>query len=349
MQEPTTRQEESLMPGSKVFVTGGTGFIGSYIIRRLVEDGFSVTSFKRQSPLPFYIPEEILQKVHWLSGDVLDVVALADALSDADAVVHSAAIVSFSPHDRQLMYKVNVEGTANVVNAAVEARVRRFLHVSSVAALGRTTSGEHVNEQKKWVDTKINTHYAISKRQAEIEVWRGFAEGLNGAIINPSTVLGFGNWHQSSVAIFRNVYKGFPWYTNGVNGFVGVEDVANAAVDLLTSHITEQRFIVSAENWSFEQLFATIAEAFNTRAPHRQATKTLGEIAWRLEKLKSFFTGQKPLLTRETATIAHTRTYFENAALLAALPQFQFTPLREVIFAACEQYLQAINSGKITV
>src|SRR3954470_18909958 len=153
------------------------------------------------------------------------------------------------------MYQVNVEGTANVVNAAIERGVKRIVHVSSVAALGRTTKAETVNEQKKWEANKNNTHYAISKHHAEIQVWRGFAEGLNGMIINPSTILGFGDWNQSSCAIFKNAYREFPWYTEGINGFVGVEDVAEAAVQLLESSLNHKRFIVNGDNWSFRQVF----------------------------------------------------------------------------------------------
>ena len=115
------------------------------------------------------------------------------------------------------MYQVNVEGTANVVNIALEQGIRRFVHVSSVASLGRTADGGVVNEEKKWEETKVNTHYARSKYKAELHVWRGISEGLEGVILNPSTILGFGDWHSSSCAIFRQVYEGFDWYTPGIN------------------------------------------------------------------------------------------------------------------------------------
>jgi nucleoside-diphosphate-sugar epimerase len=199
--------------GKSVFITGGTGFIGTYIIRNLVEKGYAVRAIRRSNKLPFYIPEKTWTNVQWVDGDILDVVSLSDAMYGADAVIHSAAIVSFSKKERHEMYHVNVEGTANIVNAAVENKIKRFLHISSVAALGRTTRTETVTEQKKWEENKSNTHYAISKHHAELHVWRGFAEGLEGVVINPSTVLGYGDWHQSSCAIFKNAYREFPWYT----------------------------------------------------------------------------------------------------------------------------------------
>jgi len=334
---------------NKVFITGGTGFVGSYIIRNLVEKGHSVRAIRRSNKLPFYISSEVLNRVEWVNGDVLDIVSLNDAMQGMDAVVHSAAIVSFSRKERHEMYHVNVEGTANVVNAAIENKIKRFLHISSVAALGRTIKTETVTEQKKWEENKNNTHYAISKHHSELHVWRGFAEGLEGVIINPSTVLGFGDWHQSSCAIFKNAYKEFSWYTKGINGFVGVEDVAEATVQLLFSHMTQRRYIINAENRSFQQLFNTIADGFHKKYPHREATKTMGEIAWRMERLKEIFTGKKALLTKETAKVAHSKTSFDNAALLKELPNFQFNPLEKVIKTACEKYLQALNSGILSL
>jgi dihydroflavonol-4-reductase len=332
-----------------VFVTGGTGFLGAYIIRQLVEQGIPVRAIKRTSPLPFFIPRQILDKVEWVDGDVLDVVSLNDAMKGAVSVIHSAAIVSFARQNRKEMYKVNVEGTENVVNAAIENGISRIIHVSSVAALGRTSKEEMVSESKKWEENSNNTHYAISKHHAEMQVWRGFAEGLGGAIINPSTILGFGNWHQSSCSIFKNAYRGFPWYTNGINGFVGVEDVAAAAVQLLFSEVDHQRFVVNAENWSFRQLLSTIAENFGKRAPHREASPAMGAFAWRMEALRAFFKSEKPLLTRETARVAHSKTSFDNRALLGMLPGFSYTPLQQVIKNSCEKYQQALAAGILSV
>jgi nucleoside-diphosphate-sugar epimerase len=247
------------------------------------------------------------------------------------------------------MYQVNVEGTANVVNVAIEQKLSRFLHVSSVAAVGRKTKPELVGEDKKWEEDKNNTHYAISKHKAEMEVWRGFAEGLNGVIINPSTILGFGDWHSSSCAIFKNAYKEFPWYTTGINGFVGVEDVAEAAVRLLFSDIVEKRFIVSSENISFQELFNLMSGQLGKRKPNREATRMLAQIAWRMEAIKSFFTRKNPLLTKETARVSQNRTKFNNEAILQALPGFSFTPLECEVKNACKNYIRALQAGQITL
>jgi nucleoside-diphosphate-sugar epimerase len=333
----------------KVLVTGGTGFLGAYILKNLIEKGFTVRATRRSAALPFFIPSEILEKVEWVDADVLDVVSLEDALEGVWAVIHAAAIVSFDRKDRDKMYQVNVEGTANVVNCAVESGVKRLIHVSSVAALGRTSRKEMVTEEKKWEDNSSNTHYAISKHHAEMHVYRGFAEGLEGVVINPSTILGYGNWHQSSCAIFKNAYKGFNWYTKGINGFVGVEDVAEATVQLLESDISQERYILNAENWPFQKLFNTIADNFGKPRPAREATKAMGELAWRMESMKAMLTGSKPLLTRETAKVAQSQTSFDNSALCSALPGFSFTPLETVIANSCEKYKAALGRGEITL
>jgi len=327
-----------------VLVTGGTGFLGSYIIKELVEKNYSIRAIRRSSSkLPFYIPPNIFEKVQWVEGDILDPISLEDAMNGVDTVIHSAAIISFYRGDKDEMYRANIMGTANVVNTALEKNISRFVHVSSVAALGRTKMNSHISEEKKWQESKNNTHYAISKYKAEMEVWRGVGEGLNAVIINPSTVLGYGDWNTSSCRIFKTVYDGFPWYSTGVNGFVDIEDVAKVAVVLLEKNVSEQRFIINADNWSFQQLFNTIADAFGKKRPRRRATPGLINFILKLEKMKSMFTGSKPLLTRESARVANSHTYFQNDKLLTALPGFSFTPLQESIAKACKKYIENLH------
>jgi dihydroflavonol-4-reductase len=321
-----------------VFLTGGTGFLGAYIIQELVNKGYSVRAIRRGNKIPFFISPHIVEKVEWVDGDVLDIVALIENMKGASAVIHSAGMVSFRPGDRDQLLKINVEGTANVVNASLENEVPRFVHVSSVAALGRTKASTMVNETKKWSDSDLNTNYGLSKYRAEMEVWRGIAEGLNAVIINPSTILGYGDWHSSSTAIFRNAWNEFDWYSNGINGFVDVEDVARAVVLLMESDIHGERFIVSGDNWTFRKLFNHIADQFGKKHPSKEATPLLSGLAWRLEKIKSLFTGKPPLLTRETARIGFSRTTFDNSKLLNALPGFRFTSLEESLKKACEKY-----------
>jgi len=327
----------------RVLVTGGTGFLGAYVIRELVEKGYAVRAIRRSGVLPDFIPAGILNQVEWVAGDVLDVIALEEAMVDVDSVVHAAAKVSFSGRDRRALFATNVEGTANVVNAALERNIRRLVHVSSVAALGRTGQGETVTEKKVWEESKYNTNYAISKFRGEIEVWRGMGEGLPAVVVNPSTILGYGDWNSSSCALFRSAYREFPWYTDGVNGFVDVTDTAKAIVCLLESDVTGQRYILNGDNWTFRRLFETIAGSFGKKPPSRKATPFLAGIAWRTARLKSMVSGQSSLLTRESARVARSSTYFDNGKILQQLPGFHFTPLEDSIREACGAYLRAMH------
>ncbi|MFT3826555.1 MAG: NAD-dependent epimerase/dehydratase family protein [Chitinophagaceae bacterium] len=331
------------MPPKKILITGGTGFAGAYIIRQLVQSGYTVRAIRRKPVAPFFIDPGITAQVEWVEGDILDIISLEDAMKGMDAVIHAAGKVSFHAADTKDLYKINIEGTANVVNVAIEKNIQRFIHISSVAAIGRTGTDELVTEKKKWQNGKWNTPYAISKYKGEMEVWRALAEGLNAVILNPSTIIGYGDWNTSSCAIFKNVYKEFPWYTNGVNGFVAVEDVARIAVMLLETGHTNERFIVNGDNWSFRQLFNTIADGFGKKQPHKEATPALGQLAWRIEKLRSMFSGKKPLLTRQTAIIAQSKSCFDNSKITAALPGFAFTPLQETVQNACNQYLAQLQ------
>ncbi len=327
----------------KVLVTGGTGFLGSYIIKELVEKGYAVRVIRRTNTIPSWISKDVFDAVEWMEGDILDVVALEDAMEGVDTVIHSAAMVSFIKKDRKAMYQTNVDGTANVVNIALEKNIKRFVHISSVAALGRTAAGGHVNEEKKWEESKVNTHYAKSKYKAEVEVWRGISEGLNAVILNPGTILGYGDWHSGSCAIFKNMFEGFKWYTPGINGFVNVEDVAIVAILLMESSVSEQRFVITGDNWSFKKLQDSIADNFGKPRPSKATTTFLLNMAWRMEMIKYLFTGKKPLLTKESARVALSQTYFDNDKILEALPHFSFTPLEETIAKACQLYLTSLK------
>jgi dihydroflavonol-4-reductase len=323
-----------------VLVTGGTGFLGAYIIKELIEKGQRVRAIRRSDALPFFLPSNIAEKVEWVQGDILDLVGLEEAMEGMDAVIHAAAKVSFAAGDRRELFHTNIEGTANVVNVALIRNIRRFVYVSSVGALGRTAHGETVTEEKKWEDNRLNTNYSISKFYGEMEVWRAIGEGLPAVIVNPSTILGYGDWNASSCAIFKNVYREFPWYTEGVNGFVDVTDVARAVAALLENGITGERYILNGENWCFRQLFDRIAAGFGKNPPSREATPFLAAIAWRLEKVNSLFSGHPSLLTRESARVAQSRTFFDKSKILRQLPGFTFTPLEQTIREACQAYLR---------
>ncbi len=327
----------------KILVTGGTGFLGAYIIQELVHKGYQVRAIQRTKKFPDFIDHSSLQQVEWVEGDILDIISLQEAMIGIDAVIHSAAVVSFIPKEKSIMYQVNVEGTANAVNMALEAGVSRFIHISSVAALGRLSTGGQVDEEKKWEESKVNTDYAKSKHKAELEVYRGIGEGMDAVILNPSTLIGYGDWNSSSCAIFKNIYNGFKFYTSGLNGFVAVEDVARAAVAFLENEISAERFLLNGDNWPFQKLQYAIADGFHKKRPSKKAGPFLLGIAWRMQAISSFFSGHPPLLTRQSAKVALSETRFYSQKIGKFLPGFSFTPIETSIKHACEKYLQGLK------
>src|SRR6185295_8650851 len=176
-----------------ILVTGGTGFLGMQLLRELVKRGEKVRAIKRSGSTSF-LEEEFTRQIEWVEGDVLHIPALEEAMSDCEKVYHCAAVVSFLPKDHERIMKVNVEGTANVVNVALEKKIKKLVHVSSVAAIGSSRNDEVVNESTEWESG--NSNYALSKFLGEREVWRGIAEGLNAVIVNPSLIIGAGNWNE---------------------------------------------------------------------------------------------------------------------------------------------------------
>lgn len=325
-----------------ILVTGGSGLLGAELIRQLLQSGKRVRALVNQKPLS--LPNHPM--LEQARGSILDVMALEEAMQGVEDVYHCAALVSFDPGDDARLYKINVEGTANLVNAALDAGVRRFAFVSSVAALGRHKDGVPVDESMNWSKETHNSRYGQSKYLAEMEVWRGMAEGLNAVVVNPSVIIGPGDWNSSSTAIFKSVYNGFPWYSEGVNGFVDVRDVAKAMILLTEKDIFGERFILNGHHATYKSVFELMAKAFGKNPPHRKVTPFLAGLVWRWEKIKSKLTGTRPLVTKETAETALAKVEYRNDKLLKALPGFIYTGLEESIAFTCNELSGQFHNPK---
>ena len=322
-----------------ILVTGGAGLLGKELITQLLQAGKQVRAIYNNTKVTD-LQSDNLQQVQC---NILDVIGLEEAMQDIEQVYHCAALVSFNPKLKQEMYKVNIEGTANVVNAALDAGVKKMLYVSSVAALGRIREHEPINETMNWTEATSNSAYGQSKYLAEMQVWRGIGEGLDAVIVNPVIVLGAGDWNNGSSQIFKNVYKEFPWYTNGSSGFVDVRDVVKAMIGLMNSNVTAERFIISAENRKYADVFNLIAKAFGKKPPYKKVTPVMAKIVWRLEALKSFFTGKAPLVTKETTATALAKVTFDNTKLKNFLPGFEYRKIENTIMDTCAALQQNIN------
>lgn len=321
-----------------VFITGGTGLVGSYIIRHLLGKNYQIKALKRQNS-NFEFIQDIAEKVQWIDGDILDVGFLEEATKKVDYIIHAAAVVSFHKEDRAMMYKVNVGGTANVVNVCLKNKNKKLCFVSSVAAIGRHKNRQTYNENTRWENSKLNSHYSKTKHFAELEVWRGIAEGLSAVIVNPSVILGFSDWYRSSTQVFKYVWDEKKYYSEGLVNYVDVRDVAEVIVKLLVSDIEGERFILNADTITYKTLFETIAKYLNKQAPTKKVTPFLSKIAWRVLAISSLFTGKKPLVTRETANTSQNSFIYENSKIIDNL-NFKFKNLEESVEWVCKQLVE---------
>jgi len=333
-----------------ILITGGTGLVGTHLLYDLCKSGKRVRALKRSNSnianvhkvFSYYTnnPDELLKNIEWVNADLLDVHALIEAMEGITEVYHCAAVVSFEPKLEEEMLKFNVEGTANMVNAAISAKVKKFLHVSSIATIEKNKNGELSDETLFWKSSPENSAYSISKYGAEREVWRGVEEGLNVIIVNPSVIIGGGNWQQSSANMFSKGNKGIKFYTEGVNGFVDARDVAALMIKLMESEIINQRFILSSENVPFRRFFDTMHQCFNRPASSIKAGKFLSGFAWRAESIRCFFTGTTPLITKEASRAANRKTYFSNAKIKKLFPDYNFIPVEQAVKDTCALYLK---------
>ena len=333
-----------------IFITGCTGLLGSHLVAEIVKGQKSKVKSQikllcrensnlslLKNVLSRYGFDEIPNNIEFIYGDVLDYDILEEAMRDVDEVYHCAAVVSFDPSDKNNLMRVNVEGTKNMVNAALQCGVKKFCHVSSIAALGRALEGETIDENSAWTHSKNNSVYSNSKHEGEMEVWRGIAEGLNATIVNPSLILGAGKWDSSSCELFNTIAKGFPFYTTGINGFVDVKDVARAMIMLMENNKFGQRYCLNGALISYQDLFKLMADNFKVKAPYIKVGKFLSEIAWRVFWLIGKIKGKKPLITKETARTA-TRKYSYSSAKIIKELNFTFTPIEESVREICENF-----------
>ena len=319
-----------------IFVTGGTGLIGSFLLRALRERGLAVRALHRGA-----VPAKAAPGVEWLAGDLLDTEQLRVALTpDVTHVFHCAGLVSYAPQDEDLLLSVNVQGTAAMVDACLERPGIRLVHVSSVAALGGPAAGTvaspgqalTVTEKAAWDLGAAHPAYATSKYLGELEVWRGVAEGLSAVIVNPSVVLGPGDWHRSSTRLLRYAHQQHLFYTRGLINFVDVRDVVTQLLALAFDHAdaSGQRYILSAEAIPLADFFRQAAAAMQRRPPTVAVPDWAAEIIWRLEHARAVLTGARPLITKDTARAGRQPVVYSHAKVQSATG-LTFRPLADTL------------------
>ncbi len=316
-----------------VFVTGATGLVGSFVCRHLLNQGFEVLALHRKES-DFSLVADIKTKIQWVEGDILDLQVLDKVMAQADMVIHSAAIISFHKQDLKNMLKTNVEGTANLINACLRSNINHFVHVSSIAAIGRTKRTKSIDEENKWEESSYNSGYALSKYMSELEVWRGQEEGLNVTIVNPSIVIGPGDWHKGSTTIFKYVYDQKLFYPKGSMNYIDVRDLASIILSILNESVVGERFIVNAGSLKYKALFEQIALRFKRKPPTTEVSGIWIKIAIIFLRVKALFTGDKPTITNESGKLASLSISYENKKVREAF-NFEFKTLEESLDWTC--------------
>lgn len=310
----------------QILVTGGTGLVGLHLLYTLILKGYKVLATYRDSKnidmvnkifKNSYVNfENQFSKIEWVQLDLLNQDDVMHTFKGIKKVYHTAAEISFDYSNRSRIVKNNVSLTTNVVNACIENQVEKLCHVSSVASLGKNPNEGLVDENCQWTADKGVSAYSKSKYLSELEVWRGIAEGLNAVIVNPSVIIGPGNWDKGSGLFYSTVANGLKYYTPGGVGIVDVRDVAEAMILMMEGNYTNERFILNGHNIKYKDLFTEIANSIEEKVPTREVKK------WEMQLAVVFFefvrkiTGISPRITKETARTAFNVSYYSSQKIL---------------------------------
>lgn len=314
----------------KYFITGATGFLVSYLVKELIDNNINqensvkiIVLKRKSSKIPTKLQSYPSSILEWVDGDLLDVVFLDKIIKGVDRIIHGAAIVSFDPKDKKEMQQTNVVGTENIVNAALANDVKVFCQISSVAALGQPLASQQnkkntkltfIDEKARWTPEYTGfSAYAFTKNLAELEVWRGQAEGLDVVIVNPSFVLGYDENNRSSTVLIDYIKSEKPYYGSGFSNFVDVRDVAQMTISLLeNSEFYNERYILNAGTVPYSELMPKIAIALNKKPPYKPIPNWINKYGWRLIKLWSFVSGKPPMITKDSLESASRMTTYSN-------------------------------------
>jgi dihydroflavonol-4-reductase len=308
-----------------ILVTGSTGLVGSHLVLHLIEQGQKVKAVFRdevgrqkvKAVFEYYKKEYLFETINWCQADILDIPSLEKAFQDVESVYHCAALISFDPKEEEKLRKINIEGTANIVNFCIDNKIKKLCYVSSIAALGDLKETETIiTEETEWDSERQHSDYAISKYGAEMEIWRGHQEGLKVVVVNPGVILGPPFWTEGSGEIFAKIKLGLLFYTKGVTGFVSVHDVIKNMFLLMESTITGEKYILVAENKTYQDLVFTIANILRFKRPRFYASPFLTALGWRVDWFLNTFFGKKRNLSRNMSISLHTKDYYSNKKIM---------------------------------
>ena len=328
-----------------ILVTGGTGLVGSHLLYHLTLKNDKIRavyrtekSLEKVKKVFSYYNATSFDSIEWFKADITNVPEMIPAFKDVKHVYHCAALISFNPKDYIEMRKVNIHGTAIMVNLSIDANVKKLCFVSSITAVGDSIKENLITEECEWNKETDNSGYSITKFGAEMEVWRASQEGVEVVIVNPGVILGSGFWNSGSGKLFTQVYSGFKYFTEGVTGFVSVQDVVKPMILLMDSEVKNERFILVSENKTYKEIFFTIAESFGKQRPSKKIKPWQTAIFWRFSWLISKITGKEPLLSKYSAKSAHTVSKYSSEKVQKEL-NYTFENIDKTIVRVCKKFI----------
>ena len=329
-----------------ILVTGGTGLVGAHLLYHLLKNDEKIRAIYRSKDkiesvkkvFSYYTDDvTLIDKIDWFKADITEVPAMIPAFVGVKKVYHCAAFISFNPKDYIEMRKINIHGTAIIVNLSIDAKIDKLCFVGSIASVGESINDQLITEENEWNKELDNSGYSITKFGAEMEVWRASQEGVEVVIVNPGVILGSGFWQSGSGKLFSQVYNGFKYFTEGITGFVGVKDVVKTMILLMESTIKNQRFILVSENKTYKDVLFAIADGFGKKRPSKKIKPWQTTILWRSSAFVAKISGVKPLLSKYSARSAHSVSKYSSQKIKEAL-NYQFEKVDTVIKDVCKNY-----------
>lgn len=327
-----------------ILITGTTGLVGTHLLAKLVENTNPKqirALFRTMQKKEFCIATinriygnktaELTKQVDWVVADINAIPELEKSFRDVDFVYHCAGLISNNPSERKLLRKINIEGTANVVNLAIEYRVKKLCHVSSIATLGRKKGEKsYIDEETYRENLNNSSYYSIAKYGGEMEVWRATQEGLDVVIVNPGVIIGEGFYTSGSGEIFKQVKNKFPFQIKKTTGFVGVVDVVNIMLICMNSQIKNERFIVVENNYVFNDIVKQIANQLEIKPPRFKLQQWMLYLYWLFEIVASRISNYKRKLSLDLIPTLLENNAYSNQKISEKLG-YTFTPMSEVI------------------
>lgn len=318
----------------KVLVTGATGFVGTWLTKKLLDQGLDVRVLTRSGKAEFPFDST---KVEVFPGDITNKNSVIAATVGMETVFHLAGLVGYSRAMRDDMQKINVDGTANVIEACLQSQCDKLIHMSSVAAVGASFDEKNIlNENSTYNLHRLNLGYFETKWQAEqLVLGAVHKSNLNAVIVNPSTIYGAGDAKKGSRKTQVKVARGnFPFYTSGGVNVIHIQDVVDAIYRASEVGRKGERYILCGENIKIKTLFDYIAKAAGQKPPPiylpNSVVFSLGAIGDLMEKC-----GRKGFITTENAWTSTLYHWFDNTKAkneLGLSPRSAYAAIEESVF-----------------